>query len=347
MGGAEYRCKLIIDELRRKSSFNIFYLCRNTASDFVPKSYKIQKIGTRLGKFGLYFDSFKLYRALKQIRPHIIYQNCGSAHTGIAALYAKNFGAKLIHQICNDNTLKSYHGLRFRTKAKSAIEQIFLDFGMRNADVIVGQSERQNTLLRKRYFRKCDVIIHLGHPLPKRKINKAPDTVILWISNFKYHQKQPYLFIELAKRFRNNKDVSFVMIGGSIGRENEFQNLLEKIKTVPNLSYLGPLHQDEVNLHLRRGHVLVNTSRYEGFPNTFVQAWLREVPVVSLNIDPDEILVGEKIGFHSKTFDKLVCDVSNLVENLALREEMGKKARCYAEKNHTIDGMVDKLISVF
>jgi glycosyltransferase involved in cell wall biosynthesis len=347
MGGAEYRCKLVLDVLCHQDTFDIYYLCRKKDPNFVAKGYKILKIGTRLGIYGLYFDSFNLYQMLKQIAPHIIYQNCGSAHTGIAAFYARKYGAKLIHQICNDNTLRLYSGLRLKTRMKNAIDKIFLDYGIRHADVIVGQSHRQNHLLQKRYGRSCDVVIPLGHPLPTNKIKKSSKTSVLWISNFKYHQKQPYLFVELAKRFHNKKDVAFIMIGGSIGRENEFSDLLKKIKTVPNLSYLGELSQDEVNIYLSKGHVLVNTSRFEGFPNTYVQAWLREVPVVSLNVDPDGIITREKIGFCSKLFEVFVNDVMTLVENTTLRDEMGKRARLYAETNHTIDKMAEKLISVF
>jgi glycosyltransferase involved in cell wall biosynthesis len=347
MGGAEYRCKLVLDELCRQNTFDIYYLCRNIDSNFVPRGYQIQKVGTRLGNFGLYLDSFNLYRALKQIKPHTIYQNGGSSYTGIAVFYAKRYGAKLIHQICNDNSLRSYSGPRLKTRIKSALEKILLDYGMQHADVIVGQSRRQNDLLQNRYARKCDMVISLGHPLPINKIDKSANIVVLWISNFKYHQKQPHLFVELAKRFRDKKDVSFVMIGGSIGREDEFRNFLEKVNTVPNLSYLGQVSQDEVNLHLRKGHILINTSRFEGFPNTFVQAWLREVPVISLNVDPDNILIREKIGFCSKSFEKLVNDVTTLVENKVLREEMGKRAHQYAETNHTIDKMVEKLVKLF
>lgn len=347
MGGAEYRCKLVLDELCRQNKFNIYYLCRNTDTSFVARGYKIIKISTRLGRFSLSFDFFNLYRALNRIAPQIIYQNGGSAHTGAAALYAKTSGAKLVHQICNDNSLKFYDGLRFRTRVKKALDQFLIDYGIRNADVIVGQSKSQSNLLQNRYGRKCNVVIPLGHPLPKNIVRKKKNTIVLWISNFKYHQKQPYLFVELAKRFHNKKDVYFVMIGCSIRRDGQFHSFLEKIETVPNLSYLGQLSQDEVNLHLRNGHILVNTSRYEGFPNTFVQAWLREVPVVSLSCDPDDVLVRKKIGFHSKTFEKLVSDVTLLVENESLRKMMGLEARLYAEENHTIDKMVEKLVKLF
>ena len=80
---------------------------------------------------------------------------------------------------------------------------------------------------------------------------------------------------------------------------------MEQIKVDSNLQYLGEVSQDEVNRRLREGHILVNTSRYEGFSNTFVQAWMRRVPVVSLTVDPDNILVRENIGFCSGTFKNL------------------------------------------
>jgi glycosyltransferase involved in cell wall biosynthesis len=346
MGGAEYRCKLIIDELCRRNTYDLFYLCRNTAPGFVANGYKVQKIGTRIGKFGLYFDSVNLYLALKRIAPHIIYQNGGSAHTGIAALYAKNSGAKLIHQICNEHGLNFHQRLKFRTHVKYAIERIFFNFGIKHTDVIIGQSKHQDNLFQNRYGRNCDIIIPLGHPLPKNEIQKSKKIVVLWIGNLR-SVKQPEIFVKLAKKFHNRKNISFVMMGGSIGPMNQFKDHMQKIESTPNLTYLGEVAQDEVNRWLREGHVLVNTSVSEGFSNTFVQAWLREVPLVSLNVDPDEIITREKIGFHSKTFEKLVYDVTTLTENKSLMEEMGTKARIYAEKNHTSDKMVEKLVKLF
>ncbi len=53
--------------------------------------------------------------------------------------------------------------------------------------------------------------------------------------------------------------------------------------------FCGAISQQEVNAELANAHVLVNTSLYEGFPNTFIQAWMRRTVVVSLNVNPDGI----------------------------------------------------------
>lgn len=92
----------------------------------------------------------------------------------------------------------------------------------------------------------------------------------------------------------------------------------------------------EIGKFFERAAVFVNTSRVEGFPNTFLQSWANYTPVVSLNVDPDSIIQRKKLGFCSKAFKQLVSDVNTLLENDKLRERMGKNARIYFENEHDI-----------
>src|SRR6202011_2983272 len=103
------------------------------------------------------------------------------------------------------------------------------------------------------------------------------------------------------------------------------------------LQYLGTRSQSEVNELLARSHVFVNTSRYEGFPNTFIQAWMREVPVVSLQVDPDRLLEEQGVGIACDDSEQqLAAAVRGLLEDAARRAGYARRAREYAMSRHSM-----------
>ena len=73
IGGAEYQAMFVLDALCQNNSYDIHYLCKRVAPDFVPKGYKIRKVGIPKGlnRFGVFYDAFKVYKALKEIDPRI------------------------------------------------------------------------------------------------------------------------------------------------------------------------------------------------------------------------------------------------------------------------------------
>jgi glycosyltransferase involved in cell wall biosynthesis len=114
------------------------------------------------------------------------------------------------------------------------------------------------------------------------------------------------------------------------------EQLMRDIQNTTNLDYVGPKTQREVNELLARAHVLVNTSVTEGYPNTFIQAWQRKVPVVSLTVNPDGVLDRQGVGIRAGTEQGLEEAVRLLLENSALRNEYGVRAREYAVRRHSL-----------
>jgi glycosyltransferase involved in cell wall biosynthesis len=97
-----------------------------------------------------------------------------------------------------------------------------------------------------------------------------------------------------------------------------------------------------VHEQLRRSAVLVSTSDYEGFPNTFIEAWLHGVPVVSLHADPDELLSRGGYGFVSGTESALEVHVRQLVDSPEEAARIGAAARDYALRAHSM-GNADQI----
>ena len=154
--------------------------------------------------------------------------------------------------------------------------------------------------------------------------------------------KQVELFFRLASLI---PEVKFQTIGGVVDR-NYYDEIKRISQDVPNLEFLGSIPFHEINQYFKQAVILVNTSRFEGFPHAFIQAWMSYTPVVSLNSDPDEIICRYSLGFHSKTFDQLVEDVKTLLGNEQLRRQMGENGRQYVEENHDINYIIKQHIEV-
>jgi glycosyltransferase involved in cell wall biosynthesis len=280
----------------------------------------------------------ELYKELKKIKPSIIYQNVGGFQTGVAGYYAKKHGAKFIWHIASDDDIAPQWKSNIKRTLRDLPQRNILNYGIKHATLIAAQTRYQADLLKIKFGISSQGIIPIGHPFPEEVPFKTKPLTVLWIANLK-PLKRPEIFVRLARYFRERGDVRFVMIGRR-GWGKWFEQMQIDIQDLPQLDYVGELAQDQVNHYLSRGHILVNTSRYEGFSNTFVQAWIRKVPVVSLTVDPDQVLVKENIGFKSETFEKLCQDVKTLIDDAAMRERMGEKALHYARNNHSIQKMV-------
>jgi glycosyltransferase involved in cell wall biosynthesis len=92
---------------------------------------------------------------------------------------------------------------------------------------------------------------------------------------------------------------------------------------------------------------LVNTSQYEGFPNTFVQAWRQYTPTITLDVDPDEVIHKYGLGLCSGSMTNMICDVKKLLGDNDFRRQMGENAWQYFKNNHDIGKVVKDYIEVF
>jgi len=252
----------------------------------------------------------------------IIYRDC--------RLLRKKNNCKLIFHIAHDRDvhITSYPKLRPWLVPENKLMQ----YGIRNAETIIAQTHYQAEQLAKNYGRSA-VVIPNGHPVSVDCQKAVLPIRVLWVANWK-PMKQPEIFFRLVAALGTEKNVHFIMLGRTAG----YEQLVENAKQI-GIDVRGEVTNDKVNELLTDSHILVNTSRQEGFSNTFIQAWMRRVPVVSLQVDPDNILQREEIGFCSGSFEKLVADTSRLFTDHQLRDSMGDKARAYAVKHYSLDNL--------
>lgn len=347
MGGSQYQAKILIENLLPLDRFEIYYLARLVKPDFKPEGYSIINISQPrwYHRYGYFLDSSKLLRILKDIKPDVIYQQVGCAYTGVAAYYAKYSGCKMVWRVTSDKSVQRINKISVREYFPDRyIERKLLEYGIRNTKTIVVQTELQADLLKRNYHINSVELVKNFHPKPAETIKKEKPYKVLWVANFK-RLKQPEVFIRLARDLADIKTARFIMIGAPAG--GQWQQALEaQIAGTDNLAYLGVQPQQSVNQLLAESHILVNTSQYEGFSNTFIQAWMRKVPVVSLSVNPDDLLSDGNLGFCAGgSYQALKTQVMNLLNNPEQMEKIGSYAQAFAY-DHYAENNIQRLIDV-
>ncbi len=346
IGGAQYQAKCIVDELKKVENYEIYYLARAVDSQFYPQGYQIVKIAEHKGlrRYAFFFDARRLLRLLKDIRPDVIYQRGLKSYTGIAAYYANRHSCKMIFHTAHDRNVqpKVTNWLTLQLPFQ-IIENSIAEYGLKMVEHIVVQTKQQADMLHSNYQREVSAIIPNFHPLPHETIDKSGPIKVVWVANFK-PMKRPEIFVKLAKDLQYIDKVEFIMVGRT-GESKLYENLHKEILQLKNLNYLGEIPIEDVNELLALAHIFVNTSVAEGFPNTFIQAWMRKVPVVSMTFNADNVLDKNDIGFFGGTYEGLKAAVKKLIEDKKLQCEMGERAQSYAFEHYSPRN-VKKLISL-
>lgn len=337
-GGSEYQIECLLDVLIPQKRYEIYYLAAVVSGTPRRDGYRIVRIGhsRSMPRFGYITHTPALYRALSKLEPDVIYQRVGCGYTGIAAHFAQRHGAKLVWHVSSDTDVTPHGSLDGRNPIRRFLEKRSVEYGIRRASRIVTQTHHQARLLESNYSRKPDAIIPNFHPEPSERPDKAGPLTVAWVSSLKPF-KQPEAFLDLADSLRDLPEVRFVMVGPWQGEPRWIESLRPRMSATPNFEYQGARSQDEVNALLARAHVFVNTSLYEGFPNTFIQAWMREVVVVSLHVDPDDLLEQGGLGiFCHGSQQELNAAVRRLLLDTGLRSRLAQRSREHAHSMHSL-----------
>ena len=335
-GGAEYQAHLLCSYIQSQPDHEAVYLARRVPEDVSAYPYRVEAIGMPQvwGGFGMAIDYFHLAAALQRIQPDVIIQLVAGAYTGIAARYALKHDVPLVWYVASDKDLEASPNVGVESPIRH-LDRLFFRYGVRHAAGILVQTEGQKQMLADEYDRAPLCVAPNFLSGPEGPINKPTDAItVAWVANLK-PLKRPDLFVALAEHFVRESRLRFVMAGRSDGTDYS-EDVIRRAEAAPNLSYLGGLTVEEVEETLTDAHLLINTSDYEGLPNTFIQGWLRDVPTLTLNVDPDGVMERHDIGCKVGTMDQLEAKVAALLEAPADIQRMGANARAYATEHYSM-----------
>jgi glycosyltransferase involved in cell wall biosynthesis len=359
-GGAEVQAWLLARELARRGH-EVTYIAQRV-NDKRGRLQMLDGVTIRWSRYAHYFrwtNGWEYYGALKEANPDIVVQRMTSFVTGIIGFYIKKYKKKFVW-ICTDNEspkrwlfLNGQLEINKRQKVNLAKSLIFLfnafiydlsrQWGMKRVSHAFTQNEFQKKTLKEEFGLESFLMIS-GHEIPQniRSIKeRLENRIILWVANLG-QKKKPEKFIELAKIAETSK-FRFIMIGSK--DDNAYIKRLFKDKP-DNLEWLGRLPFDETLSWFDKAAFFVNTSNDEGFPNTFIQAWLRGVPVITLGVDPDGVIDKHKLGYVARDERGILNHLIFLMNDRTTYKEIAENASRYAQEKHSISAMTDNFLNV-
>ncbi len=282
-----------------------------------------------------------LWRAMKRCRADIYFQRTNDIVTGIAAAFCRAHHKRFIYSVASDvNCIPELPHLPKH-------ERPFYRFGLRHADCVVAQTVHQQELLRENFNRDSTVIPNCGPDGIKPAVvtkRTDPPKRLLWVGRWA-PVKRLEMLLDVARRCQ---DVQIDIVGSpSEGLQREYTHgLQERISTLPNVNHVGYVAHSEIGKFYDRAAALICTSAVEGFPNTFIEAWQRGLPVIS-TFDPDGVVASAKLGLVAQGADGLAGAISHMFELPQVWRQMSTRARQYFMANHSVDAIIPRFEKVF
>jgi glycosyltransferase involved in cell wall biosynthesis len=279
--------------------------------------------------------------ALRAANAELYYQSGAQYSTGQVAIWCRYQGRKFIFSAASDNDCGDWGAPR-RTLRKG----LFYRHGLRHADQIIVQTSAQAEMLKEATGLSTRVLPIAGEDFAAgNELGRAhPDNppLLLLVGRISA-EKNVEMFIELARALH---DMRFVIVGPGDPAQAYVRSMAELANDVPNLEVLGRIDRQQLRQLYCSATALCCTSHYEGFPNTFIEAWSLGLPVIS-TVDPDGVIATHGLGAHVSGLDEMQAQIRQLVSSVVRRNAVSDNARTYFIKTHQLDVVMERFERVF
>jgi glycosyltransferase involved in cell wall biosynthesis len=271
-----------------------------------------------------------LTKALRAAEADVYYHNCAEAITGQVALWCRRNRRGFVYSVASDPECD-----RRLPALRHARERLLFRYGLRHADRIIVQTGAQQAALRAG-FRLDAMPLPMPCPGPADEGYRAPDPFghatprFVWVGRVSAEKRLDWL-VDVADSV---PEATFEVAGACSAGDHSTILPLARASAAPNISMLGKVARTDMPGVYRDAAALICTSAYEGFPNTFLEAWSHGVPVIS-TIDPDGLIARHGLGIVAGTREGLTAAVRTCLRSRESWLEMSSRAREYYLAHHT------------
>ncbi|HUQ27193.1 MAG TPA: glycosyltransferase family 4 protein [Usitatibacter sp.] len=272
-----------------------------------------------------------LWRALTRADADIYYQRTAAGYTGFVAAFCRKHGRKSIYAGASDVDF-----IPGKQEIKYARDRKIFEYGLRRVDKVITQNPQQHQELLENYGREGTLIPSCYAPPAGAKHDRAG--YVLWVASIR-PSKRAEIALEIARRLPNYR---FVMIGGpdpDRRSQEYFASLKEAARALPNLDIKGFVPFTQAEQYFNGARVFLNTSEYEGFPNTFLQAWSRGIPAVAF-VDTGSRRDGELVYDCARDVGEATWKLERLMRDDIHWHLMSQRVQSHFRDTHSVEATI-------
>lgn len=287
-----------------------------------------------------------MFRFMKRIRPDYVYVR-GISQWSLIPLFFSVLpkGPRFIQAIPSDiDTLSFRKRFRYVFRVKTSLfswikndlpSSLVFPVLKRYSDIILCQHSGQLASLSD-YKDKCYVFTNIYDKPVKNSSQAKSKDYFIYVGSLNERKGLSDLICLIDEA----KSQNFRIIGYVQGPDAMIK--MKVLQAAENVEISDHLPNDEVISAISDAKALINVSKYEGFPNTFLEAWACGVPVVSLHVNPGNVIIENNLGyFAGGDMEQMKSFIMNFINRFS--EETMKE---YVIRNHSFTGSTVKFLDI-
>ncbi|UWG51999.1 Glycosyltransferase [Halalkaliarchaeum sp. AArc-CO] len=346
VGGAERQQYLIAQRLRDESvpvSIVTLDYDEKPSPETIDDIEVWKEIPDKRGVLNAPLKTTSLLRALRAVDADVYYVRGNDFLCIVTALYCRLSDAKFVYAVANDSNVEPEH---LRNK-NPALAKSYLS-AVRSADHVTVLTPHQREVLDREHGIDSTVV-PCGYDLPpdEEVLDHDEREYVLWVGRLDRDQKRPERFLNLAESL---PEVPFVMIGppDNDDRDNSyFEQITSRAETIDNLEFIEFVPPNEIHEYFRKASIFVNTSAYEGFGNTFLEAWRYATPVVTVEYTLHGEITDREVGIQADSVEDLPDVVEDLYRDVRKRRTLGQNGRELVREQYSMKSVTDQYREIF
>lgn len=182
----------------------------------------------------------------------------------------------------------------------------------------------------------------------RRSLGIEPEVELLGtVSRLSTQKGLSFLLKALASILNRSPDLKLIIVGsGSL--EEELKDEAARLNITDSVRFLGA--RRDVPDILKALDIFVMPSLWEGFPRALLEAMATGLPVVAARVGGVADAIEDSVSgllVEPTDVQGLAASISEMLNDSALAERLGKKAREVVEADFSVSGMVDSMAKLY